>query len=290
MRPAVLPLVLLLLLAACAGAPPPLADSTDRGDAWADVQAAGEGTVTVLYVPAEGFAYRDADGRLTGVTVQIMRLFADWLAAERDVRLALNFVEEENWTVFYNRVRDASGGVFGLGTVTITEARRDELQFSSPYLTNVAVLITHENTPELPSLDELGDVFAGLTPLAFAGTLHETRLRAIRDAHKPAADLATATSNTEIVERVASGGYFAYVDAYNFYRAAEAGAPLRRHPAGDDPGERFGIIMPLDADWAQPLEAFFAHDGGFRQSPQYRALLVEHLGEGVARALEAAAE
>jgi ABC-type amino acid transport substrate-binding protein len=248
-------------------------------------RATGHGTVTVLYVPAEGFAYRDAGGHQTGVTVEIMRAFAGWLEAERGVRLTLDFVEEPDWRVFYRRVRDARGGVFGLGNVTITEARRAELQFSPPYLTNVAVLITHESVPELPTVGALPETFAGLAPLAFAGTLHEQRLRALRDAHAPGVEIAMATSNAEIIERVASGGYYAYVDAYNYWRAREAGAPLRRHPAGDDPGEEFGIILPLNADWGEPLAAFFAHDGGFLQSAAYRALLVEHLGEGVARAL-----
>jgi ABC-type amino acid transport substrate-binding protein len=259
----------------------------DTGETWASAASAGEAAVTVLYVPADGFAYRDEEGRLTGVTVEIMRAFADWLADERDTRLAIDFVEEEDWSVFYGRIRGASGGVFGLGNVTITEARRTELRFSPPYLTNVAVLITRDDVPELAGMSDVGHAFAGLAPLAFAGTLHETRLRSLRDAHMPGVEIAAAASNAEILDRVASGGFFAYVDAYNFWRAVEAGAPLRRHPAGDDPGETFGIIMPLDSDWSEPLTAFFAHDGGYLESAPYRELLVRHLGEDVARALAA---
>ncbi len=31
------------------------------------------GTLKALYVPAEGFAYRDEQGKLTGVTVELIR-------------------------------------------------------------------------------------------------------------------------------------------------------------------------------------------------------------------------
>ncbi|CAN5706486.1 hypothetical protein BH23GEM9_BH23GEM9_17230 [soil metagenome] len=282
--------VLVLLLAASCGRP---ADNgqrpdADLGDSWAAAQAAGSASIRVLYVPAEGFAYRTNDGELTGVTVDIMREFARWVHAQHGVTISPLFVEEPDWQTFYGRVSDASGGVFGLGNVTITQDRRRELNFSPAYLTNVAVLITHDSVPALRHMEDAGRELAGLTPLAFRGTLHETRLRALRDEHMPSAELATAQSNREIIDRVAAGGHFAYIDAYNYWRALDDGVPLRRHDVADDPAEEFGIIMPLDNDWAPVLEAFFRHDGGYRETAQYRLLLEHHLGEPLTDALETA--
>jgi hypothetical protein len=278
-------------LAAC-GAPPPAAPApapgigtVDRGDRWAEVRAAGSGAATVLYVPADGWAYRNADGRLTGVTVELMRLFAAHVRAAHGVALDLRFVEEEDWRTFYQRVRTGTGGVFGIGNVTITDDRRAELRFSPPYLTNVASLITHAEVPELERLEAMPVTFAGLTALAFAGTLHEERLRRFEREHFPGVEVALARSNREILDRVAGGGYFAYVDAYNYHAAREAGAPLRHHPVADDAAEEFGVIMPLESDWAPVLAAFFEHGGGVRRTDAYRALLVEHLGEELARTL-----
>jgi hypothetical protein len=244
--------------------------------------------ITVLYVPAEGFAYRDASGMLTGVTVQIVHEFTRWVRDAQGVELSTRFVEEPDWRTFYGRVRDAEGGVFGLGNVTITEARRAELGFTPPYLTSFPVLITHAEVPEIAGIEEVATRFRGLTPLAFGGTLHEARLRTLRDAHLPGTAIETAASNAEILERVAQGRHFAYVDGYNYWRARAVGAPLRHHAVADGPQEEFGIIHPLSSDWGPPWDAFFAHEGGFRNSQAYRGILVEHLGEGLAEALEAA--
>jgi ABC-type amino acid transport substrate-binding protein len=283
----------MLLLAACApAAPPDTAGAPEAGrdtaDSWAAVREDEAGTIRVLYVPAGGFAYTDAHGRLTGVTVDLMRIFAEWVGQEHGAAVEVEFVEETDWRTFYSRVRDAGPGVFGIGNVTITEARRAELVFSPPYLTNVAVLITHADVVELTTPADASSAFRGLDALAFEGTLHETRLRALRDAYVPDANVAMATSNDEILERVAAGGYFAYIDAYNFWRAQEQGAPLRRHPAADDPAEEFGVIMPLGTDWAPLLAEFFERDGGWRNTPEYRRLLVRHLGEPLTAALEEA--
>lgn len=255
--------------------------AADAGPTWAEVRENGEGTLRVIYVPADGFAYVGDDGVLTGVSVEIMRDFAVWLAIHRDVHVDLDFRVEESWPHFMDRVRSARGGVIGLGNVTITAERREAFGFSPPYLTNVAVLITHDAVAELSDLADVDEAFAGLAPLAFGGTLHEVRLRRLA----PGAEPSIARSNDEIVERVAGGGYFAYIDAYNYFRAREHGAPLRRHAVADDPGEEFGFIMPHGSDWREPLDAFFAAHGGYLRTDRYRDLLVEHLGEGVAAAV-----
>jgi ABC-type amino acid transport substrate-binding protein len=262
--------------------------AADRAVTWAHAEQAGEAVLRVLYVPAEGFAYTVNGDSVTGVTAEIMRAFARWVAQRHDVAVTLHFVEEQEWRVFYGRVRDAHGGVFGLGNVTITDERRRELSFSLPYLTNVAVLITHDSIAEMNTLEDMRTKFSGLGALAFEGTLHEERLSFLRDAHIPDAPVALAQSNSEIIQRVAAGGYFAYVDAYNFWRAQEQGAPLRRHAVGDDPAEEFGIIMPVNNDWAPLLEEFFARDGGYRNAPEYRSILEAHLGATLTEALEAA--
>jgi ABC-type amino acid transport substrate-binding protein len=283
-------------LAGCAVSPaahppaPAASAAADRGDRWAEASLAGAGEVTVLYVPADGWAYRGADGRLTGVTVEIVRMFAEHVRTEHGVDLALTFVEEPEWRTFYGRVREGTDGVFGIGNVTITAARRAEIQFSPPYLTNVASLITHSGVPELQRLEDMPSTFAGLSALAFAGTLHEARLRRFEREFFPGVEVALAESNREILDRVAEGGYFAYVDAYNYRAAVEAGAPLRHHPVAEDAAEEFGIVMPLGSDWGPVLAGFFAHGPGLRRSDAYRALLVEHLGAALAEMLVKAGE
>ncbi len=273
-----------------ADAPQPINVAQDSGTDWATVVETGEGTLRVLYVPAEGFAYEDDAGHLTGVTIEIARDFAAWVEEETGAALRVDFVSEDDWRTFYNRVRDGRGGLLGLGNVTITESRRDELHFSPPYLTNVAVLITRSGMDELAEIERIGEVFAGLRPLAFEGTLHEDRLTDLRDRFHQEAQLDFASSNDEIIERTAGGGYYAYVDGYNFWRAEAQGVEVMRHAAGDDPAEEFGIIMPLDSDWHDVVQAFFDAGDGYRAGERYRELLRTHLGDEVAAVLLAAAD
>lgn len=261
----------------------------DRGDDWATVKEQGSGAITVLFVPSDGFAYEDEQGSITGLAVEIMKEFIIHAVREHGVHLTLEMVEEPDWRRFYDRVRNARGGVFGLGNVTITEERKEEIGFSPPYLTNVAVLISHADIPELDDLQQIPVTFQGHTALAFEGTLHETRIRSLQAEYAPGMAMEMAHSTGEIIQRVSSApGYFGYVDIHEYWLAAQEGLPVRRHAVGDDATEEFGIIMPRDSDWQPVLEDFFQADGGFRETEIYRDLIRLHLGEEMLQMLDQA--
>ncbi len=283
MRFCILPAIL-LLIAGCGNGDSESSDTNNA--AWNDVSQQGTGTITLAYIPSDGFSYTDEDGHLTGVTIELVRDFADYVHSEYDVDIHLHYKPLEQFSEFYHFVQTSRGGVFGVGNVTITDERRGELAFSPPYMTNIATLITHSNVPEISSFDEIESAFDGLNALAFEGTLHQARLQKILDQYIPEADMLFAHSNNEIIERTAAENrYFAYVDIYNYWRAAERGEPLQRHAEGDEASEQFGVIMPLESDWHELMEEFFLADGGYISSDRYRELMIEHLGEELAALL-----
>jgi ABC-type amino acid transport substrate-binding protein len=263
--------------------------AVDQGDPVARVRNAGAGRVVVVYVPSDGWSYQGPDGALTGVSVEILRDFFRWFEARERVELDVTWAADDDWSRFYRRVRNGSDGVFGIGNVTITQQRRGELDFSPPYLNNVAVLITHADVPTLASLDDAPRAFEGFTAIPHRGTLHEERVNALRERRIPGLRVMPLDSNDEIVEAVAaSPDRLAWIDVHAYWRAVDRGVPLRRHPAGDDTSETFGVILPRGSDWTPLLETFFEEGDGYRNLPRYRAHLEAHLGASVAQLLEEA--
>jgi len=258
---------------------------TDSGTSLAEARAQGHAELTVLFAEAQGFAAHNDAGEVIGVTADIMREFKQWFERYNAVTVNLNFELVEDWREFYQRIVEAEGGVFGLGNVTITEARKEQLQFSPPYMNNLAVLITQNGITPLENIQEANDDFKNLTPLAFEGTLHEDRVRALHRQWNLSQAVATAHTNPEIITKVSDGGYFAYIDAYNYWRALEKGAPLKHHPVANDSSEQFGIIMPHSNDWAAMFAGFFAANGEFTNTQRYRDIMEYHLGEELAHIL-----
>lgn len=260
-----------------------------EGDSFEQSLKNGAANLKIVYVPAPGFAYYDDNGELTGVSIDIMQEFADFVHYAQGIEITYEFIPETSFSTFYSMVKNARGGVFGLGNVTITEQRRLEIGFSPPYLTNIAVLISHKDIPTLRELHTISEDFHGLKGLAFEATLHETRIKNLRDTYWQDMEISFANSNSEILNRVAeTQNYFGYIDIYNYWRAAEAGAPLKLHPMADQASERFGVIMPLNSDWGAIITSFFDQGQGFRTSRTYRSILEKHLGHELTEKLERA--
>ncbi|RUO34957.1 substrate-binding periplasmic protein [Aliidiomarina soli] len=275
----------LLTLSACGDKVqrPSASEPADSASYFSDARETGQGRLKVLYVPAPGFAYENEEGQLSGVSIAIMNDFKAWFERYHGVRLQLDFVAENDWSQMYQRVANGNGGVFGLGNVTITEQRREQVAFSPAYLHNVAVLITPEEVATIEGDQGLA-ALADLEPVAFAGTLHEVRVGELRDQLQGDTPLQRVDTNQAVIDHVVNGHY-SYIDAYNYHRAIEQGVAIRHHPAFSVEGERFGIIMPKDNDWQSLLTAFFAAEGGYLKTGRYQQVLQEHLGEEVAATL-----
>src|SRR6267378_3496727 len=91
------------------------------GDSWAQAIKKGEGKISLAYVETFGFVYKD-NGKLTGVCVDIMNDFIQYLNEKKKVKLTYEFVGDgESFKGMYDKVKASSGGVFGLGNITITD-------------------------------------------------------------------------------------------------------------------------------------------------------------------------
>lgn len=261
----------------------------DRGSTFQSVLEHGSGSLMVIFTRAEGWAYADLDDSLTGVSIEILEDFFGWVERTHQVELDVTWVEDEDWMRFYRRVRNAEGGVFGAGNVTITPARKEELDFSPSYHSNVAVLITHESVAELPSMSAAEEHFSGFAAHPYRGTLHEERVNRLRERRIPGLRVLPLSSNAEILDSVATHpDRLAWIDAHAYWRAVRDGLPIRRHPVADDDSESYGFILPHGSGWAAPLEHFFLEGDGYRNSERYREVLSTHLGEGLTELLEEA--
>lgn len=267
------------------------AQKTYTGDSWSSVQENKTGEITAVYLAEDAFAYTNEEGELTGIEIDIFQQFLNYLKNTQDINLDVTYVKKsKSFGNFYNTVKNSSGGVFGLGTVTILDKRKEEVQFTPPWINNVAVLVSYESVPTLQSMEELPEVFAGKTAIVIENTTLETRIKELKKNYFPRLKTTSVNSQNAALDMVieGEGKYFTYLDVAIFWPAYQNGEPVKRHKVGDQASEVFGFIMPKDSDWRPAFEEFFDLGGDYRSNPAYRKILIKHLGPEYTKMLEMA--
>jgi ABC-type amino acid transport substrate-binding protein len=261
-----------------------------KGDSWASVKESKTGEIVFTYIETPALAYKGTNGKLTGVSVDIMESFIKYLEKSKGVKVTYRVENEaESFHDFFQDVKKGSGGVFGLANVGITDSRKREVSFSPGYINSLPMLVTHNSVATLQDLKTIGTNFKFMKAYVTKGTLNEKRILDIKNQSFKDLTLFYATSGSDILERVTSDdNSFAYIDLVFYLEAVKKRMEIKRHPAGDKPAEEFGIIMPQNSDWEDVIREFFDANGGYKNSSEYKKIIIKHLGTTGAKLLESA--
>lgn len=257
------------------------------GDSFAEAKAKGIANVTFSYVETPGFAGKEG-GQVSGFCVDLMNEFAKWLQQEEGIELKPVYVDKDarNFSQFMDGVKMSSKGVFGLGNITITDERKKTYNFSPPFITNVAILMTNKGVINLQSLESISTDFKGMTLVAVQGTLNEKRLMKIKEDYFPQVEVKHVGSFGEVLDELAVNDMaFSDLDFTYYLSALKQRMPVKRHPVGDETSEDFGIIMPKNSDWGPVMARFM--NSGFTESSEYRRMIADHLGQHALKLLDA---
>jgi len=258
-------------------------------DTFAKAKESKTANLTYVYSEAPGFA-ANIGGEVTGVCVDIMSDFEFFLLDKYGITVNSTMEKQHanNFTDYLQAVQSSKAGVFGLSNTTITAKRRQEYSFSPPYITNIAMILTNKAVPTLSDISNISEVFAGKTAITIKGTTNEEQIIKIKNQHFP-------SLKTEYVNYFDEGmvmisrdeNYFINIDFTYYLDAIQSKKPIKRHPAGDQTAEEFGILMPKDSDWGKPFAEFLTEE--YRNSPSYRKIIAKHLGPNALRLLDSVA-
>lgn len=251
------------------------------GDTWKQAKKNGQCTLSLAYVQTPSFVYIDNTGQLTGICVDIMNDFRAWVKENKKVTIESKFVGDgSSFRGMYDKVKISKGGVVGMGNVTITEERKREVKFTPPFITNFAILVTQSKVNTLSKLEDMPKTFAGLTAYAAKGTINEQRMVDLKTKYFPDLKLTYTTSSQETLEKIMTDPKsVAYLDLAFYLQGVQMKKSIKRHPVADKAVEQFGFIMPSGTDWLPVFEEFFAANGGYLNTKEYKTILLKHMGE-----------
>jgi len=257
------------------------------GTTYAEAQKTKTATWAFTYFEAPSYSSKQqAEGSVQGLAVDIMKKFAEQVNKTHGIKITYEFKgsNPESFKTVLREVKDGKGGVFGLGNISITEARKKDYLFSPAFIKNISLLCTHKDVPTLESLDKASSIFANFKGIVVAGSTDEKRLLEFSAKYAPSTTITRVENNEEALDLISKDKKaYTTLDFTFFFKTQKEGAPIKRHPVGDQATEDFGIIMPKSNDWSTPLSSFLTE---FLKSAEYKKLLLVHLGASGVQRLE----
>lgn len=257
------------------------------GDTYAAAKSSKSATLSLTYVETPGFASKKSEG-VEGLCVDLMEEFARYVKEKEGIAIKYRWQladDPRDFARFMKNMASAKAGVFGLGNITITEDRKQQFNFSPPFINNVTVMISNNSVPTLTEITEISTAFAGMYAITVKGTTNEQYILEIKKKYWPSLEVRHTASSIDLVDIVKNDPKaFSNMDFTYYIGVLKNHVPIKRHPVADDSSEEFGIIMPKSNDWS-PLMANFINE--FKGTTEYDILINKHLGKNALALIKA---
>lgn len=246
-------------------------------DSWSKAKAAGNGTLSVIYYPQAGLIYKDTDGKMKGLCVDLLNEFTNHIQTKYGKKVTVNFMKEErNFSEFLSAVQ-STPNLLGVTNVTITEDRKKVMKFTPPFMTNPIVMITHKDAPVLTDLNEINTKLNGYTAEVISGSTHVKHMERIKKENMPSLRIQYNNSGSVILDNIMKNPkLFTILDFTEYMDANRRQLPVKRQNVDITKAEELAFVMHLNSDWDVLWKEFLTDE--YKATVKYRKMIVDHLG------------
>jgi ABC-type amino acid transport substrate-binding protein len=244
-------------------------------------------TIHFYYYENHPFAYSE-NGELKGIEVDIINYFKEWLNEEKGIQTNLKPRKYIYFDRFLLELYTAQENTIGAGSIAIEEERREKLDFTSPYLQNISVLISSGKAPTLLDMNKAKEIFGDMRPVTVKGSIHEEHLRKLgqRSANN---DLIIYVENQDEIFKLIEENedYYGYVDVIAYWKYLKnTDTYLRMHSLVNKAEEKFAFALPKNSKLKPLFDEFFDKGFGFTATKDYHKILEKYLGYEILNKVE----
>lgn len=231
---------------------------------WEQVKKSGKGTVVAYWYESRPFIYKTSSGQMEGIEYEILEGFIKFLHDVHHVDLRIDWREAKNFGDTYTTIRNTNqNGIIGVSAFSITPERKKEVDFSSPYMADISVLITSKDVPIVQTTDEFNKVFSGLTAITIRQTTYEQDLLKLkRDGNLPFR-IEYIPSHQNILQTIARREQaFGFIDlpVYMMIFSDNPSVNVKRQNMFPMKREGYAFIYPRGSDWSTPIADHFSSE------------------------------
>lgn len=249
-----------------------------QGIRWQQVMDEGGGELLVYWFPNNS-SIPDSKDVLDGVEQDLIYAFTDYLKEKYQIDLEVRLIETDTFDEVMETVREGVGGMMGASSISITEKRKEYLQFTPPYLQDIAVLVSNATLPVAHTEEEFKSIFKNATAITVENTTLIQALEDLDSARQLDLNFELVLNSGEILDRIGSvDNGFGYVDLPNLMDVTGKDHRVQRQYFYPIKLSGLALVFPLNSDWDAPINDYFTSDQFYRDKTE---IITKYLGKDV---------
>lgn len=149
------------------------------------VQDQKKGVLQVAFSDNRPFIYRNDDGAITGIEYELLVDFVEYLEENHELYLEIEWLETPNFESLYDSLRYTQAPMVGVGGLSITDDRKDEINFTKSFLPDIEIIVSSRNFPAAASLKEFTKLLKTGTALSVQSSTFEKNIQDLKENYYP---------------------------------------------------------------------------------------------------------
>lgn len=224
---------------------------------WTDAQKTKQAEIEIHYLNIKPYIYIE-EGQTKGLETDIFEKFAVFVKQKYGINLTLSFKAQSSFGNVYKQALQGQSGTFAASSFSVTEARKQVVQFSPVYMPDIEILVSSHNLPILKDTSELTTKFRNVTAVVVPKTATATNIKPIVP-YLTGLQYKKVKHFDELHLNVAQNhNHIAYIQLDTYLLALQQHMKLKRQNLFQINKMGRAIVLPLNSDWKEPINAFFS--------------------------------
>lgn len=226
------------------------------GNDWKAILESGSGTVNIYYYDAEPFIYQNDIGELKGIEKEILESFFKFVEKKYSVKIFKNWIKVNEFDSLFKSVNQQSNG-FGISLISKTEKRQQSVAFSSAYMPDVSVFISHISVPFINDTSQLRMV-KDYEAATISNTTYQDDLLALSETYNLNLKLLNVINERDIVRMVSiNREMVGYVGLPFYVIEIGKGNPVKRQGNFQIKRDGYRFIFNKNSGWDEAVQKYF---------------------------------
>jgi len=243
------------------------------------LQCQNSDTLYINYIVHAPFAFKEGDV-IKGVEIDLVKEYVSWLKSKKNMTVIVKYSAFSNYQALYKETRLKERKSFGLASAIISQDKNSDVEFSLPYIKNVAFCITNGNAIDIKvkNQSEVIKALGSMTALTISNTSLNKYILEIKKTFIPDLKINYFESESKIMDEISKNILsFAYVDAITFWNYLKNNPSkfIKMQRVLSQSKEEIGLILPKGCPHNPLFKEFFIE---FKTTSAYRVLLEKYLG------------